>query len=118
MRKPPYSFVRAHRRRWGLTQEELARLLGVANAATVSRIERAVRTPTATVMIGCSILFGLPDGELFASLQKSVEAVVANAAKGLCDGLEDKTDRHSLRKREFLEAALQRITKPKPPNDI
>jgi transcriptional regulator with XRE-family HTH domain len=118
MRNRPYSFVRAHRRHWGLTQHELAMLLGVENAATVSRIERAVRTPTATAMLGCSILFGVPDAELFASLQESVEAVVANAAKGLYNGLLDKADPHSLRKREFLEAALQRITKAKSSNDI
>ena len=93
-------------------------LLGIANPATVSRIERAVRTPTAMAMLGCSILFGVPDAELFAALQENVEAVVADAAKGLHNGLLDKTDPPSLRKREFLEAALQRITKPKPCNDL
>lgn len=116
MRKRPHSFVRAHRRRWGLTQEELATLLGVESSTTVSRIERSVRTPTAPMLIACSILFGLPHAELFASLYEGVEEVVANAAKGLYDRLEEKADPGSLRKREFLEDIFLRIGSPQTAN--
>src|SRR5712671_7809937 len=91
MRKRSYSFVRAHRRRWGLTQAELALLLGVASSTTVSRIERSVRTPTATVMVACCILFGLPAPELFTSLHDDLEELVGTAAKNLYDALEEKT---------------------------
>ena len=77
-----------------------------------------MRTPTAATMIGCSILFGVPDGELFPSVYDTVEETVVNAAKGLYDGLGEKTDERSLRKREFLEAALRRITNPKQPPEV
>ena len=93
-------------------------LLGIASSTTVSRIERSVRTPTATMMIACSILFGLSHSELFASLSEGAEEVVANAAKDLYDGLQDKTDQRSLRKREFLEAILLRITSPNPSYEV
>lgn len=118
MRKQPYSFVRAHRRRWGLSQAELAALLGVTASTSVSRIERAARSPAASAMIGCSILFGVPPCELFTSFYETVEEVVANAAKSLYDSLEHRTDERSVRKREFLEAALLRIASPKPDPEV
>jgi transcriptional regulator with XRE-family HTH domain len=95
-----------------LSQAELAALLGFASSTTVSRIERAVRTPTATVMVACCILFGLPAPELFTTLHDDIEEVVGTAAKILCDGLEGKTDKASVRKREFLEEVLSRLINP------
>jgi transcriptional regulator with XRE-family HTH domain len=109
MRKRSYSFVRAHRRRWGLSQAELAILLGIVSSTTVSRIERSVRTPTSTVMIACCILFGLPALELFGSLHEEIEEVVGTAAKNLNDALKGMTDKPSIRKREFLEQVLRRL---------
>jgi transcriptional regulator with XRE-family HTH domain len=118
MRKRSYSFVRAHRRRCGFSQAELALLLGVASSTTVSRIERSVRTPTATVMVACCILFGLPAPELFTSLHDEIEEVVGTAAKTLYDGLEGKTDKLSVRKREFLEELLSRLVSRNPSKGI
>jgi transcriptional regulator with XRE-family HTH domain len=118
MRKRYYSFVRAHRRRCGFSQAELALLLGVASSTTVSRIERSVRTPTATVMVACCILFGLPAPELFTSLHDEIEEVVGIAAKDLYDGLEAKTDKLSVRKREFLEQLLSRLVSRDHPKGI
>jgi len=109
MRNRSYSFVRAHRRRWGLSQAELAMLLGIVSSTTVSRIERSVRTPTSTVMIACCILFGLPAPELFGSLHEEIEEVVGTAAKNLYDALKGMTDKSSIRKREFLEEVLSRL---------
>jgi len=109
MRKRSYSFVRAHRRRWGLSQSELALLLGIASSTTVSRIERSVRTPTTTMLVACCILFGLPAPELFSTLHDEIEEVVGTAAKTLYDALEGKTDKQSVRKREFLEQVLSRL---------
>jgi len=84
-------------------------LLGVESSTTVSRIERSVRTPTATTLVACSILFGLSPAELFASLYEGAEELVTNAAKKLYDRLEEKVDPDSLRKREFLESMFLRI---------
>jgi transcriptional regulator with XRE-family HTH domain len=111
MRKRSYSFVRAHRRRWGLTQVELAMLLGAGSSTTVSRIERSIRVPTVTVLIACSILFGLPAPELFSSLHDEIAEIVGTAAKSLYDDLEGKTDKQSVRKRQLLEDVLTRIIK-------
>jgi transcriptional regulator with XRE-family HTH domain len=79
-----------------LTQAELALLLGVASSTTVSRIERSVRTPTATVLVACCILFGLPAPDLFTSLHDEIEEVVGTTVKNLCDALEGKNDSQSI----------------------
>lgn len=60
-------------------------------------------------MVACCILFGLPAPELFISLHDEIEEVVGTAAKALCDALEGKTDKPSVRKREFLEEVLSRL---------
>ncbi len=113
-----YSLVRAYRRRWGLTQTEVAALLGITSSTTVSRIERSIRRPTATNVIAYCILFGVPASELFVSLHDEIEEIVAAAAKHLYDELETKDDKLSLRKREFLEKALMRITSPNPSHNV
>jgi transcriptional regulator with XRE-family HTH domain len=107
-----YSFVRAHRRRWGLTQTELAALLGVESSTTISRIERSVRRPTAPNVVAYSVLFDVPASELFASLHGQIKESVSAAAKRLYDELEQKGDSQSLRKREFLEEVLVRVASP------
>lgn len=112
MRKHSYSFVRAERRRWGLTQAEVAALLGVESATTVSRIERAVRQPTAATVIAYSVLFGLPVSELFVSLHDRIEGEVFVAARRLHDTLEDEGGSGSRRKRDFLEQVLARSIVP------
>lgn len=118
MRKRSYSFVRAHRRRWGLSQVELALLIGIASSTTVSRIERSVRRPTTTVLVACCILFGLPAPELFSSLHDEIEDVVGTAAKNLYDALEGKTDKQSVRKREFLGEVLSRLINSNSSKDV
>src|SRR6185312_14558620 len=109
MRQRTYSFVRAHRRRLGLSQSELAALIGVASSTTVSRIERSKRMPTTPVMIACCVLFGLPAPELFISLYEEIEEVVVTAVKALHEELEGRTDKLTVRKRDFLEEVLTRV---------
>ena len=60
-------------------------------------------------MVACCVLFGLPAPELFTTLHDEIEEVVGTAAKALCDALEGKTDKLSVRKREFLEQVLARL---------
>ena len=69
-------------------------------------------------MVACCILFGLPAPELFTSLHDEIEEVVGIAAKDLYDGLEAKTDKLSVRKREFLEQLLSRLVSRDHPKGI
>jgi hypothetical protein len=65
--------------------------------------------PTTAVMIACCVLFGLPTPELFTSLYEEIEEIVATAVKALHEEIEERADKHSVRKREFLEEVLTRV---------
>jgi transcriptional regulator with XRE-family HTH domain len=110
MGKKSYSFILAHRKRWALTQEELARLLLFSSGSTVSRIERSQRPPVTATLIACSIVFGFTPPDLFPTLYDQIEEAVVTAAKILHDESEGATDKRSKRKRALLEAILSRAT--------
>ena len=71
--------VRRHRRTWAFTQEELATLLGVREAA-VSQYEQLVRTPSREALVGLQFIFSKSAHELVPALGVSViRAVMGNA---------------------------------------
>lgn len=111
MRKEPYSYVRRNRRRWGLTQRELALLLGLSSSTAVSRIERSKRTPSTATLIACSIVFGLSVPELFPLLQKEIEEAVLGTAKDLYEQLDAKNDKQWELKRKLFKEILARVIK-------
>ena len=65
--------LRTYRRRRGLTQKELARLLLGCSGTNISRIERGLRRPTADTVIAASVLFGVSTEELFPGLYHDIE---------------------------------------------
>ena len=112
MRRKSYAFVRSHRRKWGLTQVELARLVGLSSRSAVSRIERAERVPTTATIIACGIIFGLATSDLFPSLHEEIEEIVRLAIASLQEELMDKPDKVSERKRALLTQVRERINNP------
>lgn len=113
MARKPYAFIRAHRRKWGLTQVELARLIGFASRSAVSRLERAKRPPATETIIACGIIFGLDVPELFPSLHDGIEQEVLVAISTLRKKLAKSTDDVSIRKRRLLEEIQERINNRK-----
>lgn len=110
MRRKSYAFVRSHRRKWGLTQVELARLIGLSSRSAVSRIERAERVPTTATIVACGIIFGLAPSDLFPSLHEEIEEIVQAAVAALQEELADQPDKVSVRKRALLTQVLERIS--------
>jgi len=111
MRKEPYSYVRRNRRQWGLTQRELAELLGLSSSGAVSRIEHSKRRPSTATLIACSIVFGLVTPDLFPILHVEIEEAVLGTAKELYERLETKNDKQSERKQKLLKDILARAIK-------
>ena len=60
------NYLRKYRRRAGLTQDELAFLLGCKSGAKVSRYERFARTPNLQTALAYEVVFGAPARELLA----------------------------------------------------
>lgn len=108
MSSPVHSYLRTHRRTWGLTQKELAFLLGRKSPTHVSRLEKRKRMPSIDIVLACEILFGVTSKEVFPALYEEIEDSVMTRAAAFYEELEHKTGRAALRKKEFLSAVLRR----------
>jgi len=63
-----HNYLKTYRRRAGLSQDELAYLLGCADGAKVSRYERRERQPSLETLLAYQVLLGPDASELFAGL--------------------------------------------------
>jgi transcriptional regulator with XRE-family HTH domain len=103
-RKLP-NYLLAHRKRFGLTQDETAFLLGVKSGAKVSRYERLGRVPSLKTALALQALFGVPVAELFAGIYEQVEKETSERARILEGKIQrDATNRSNARKAELLRA--------------
>lgn len=103
-----HSYLRTHRRKWALTQKELAFLLGHKSPTHISRLEQGKRAPSKEVVIACEVLFGLSPRSCFPKSYAEVEGAVLARAATLYKQLDENTKQVSMRKKEFLSAALKR----------
>ena len=99
--------LRAYRRNWGLSQQELAGLLGFS-PTEVSRIEHGKRTPLLETALACSTLFGVSLYELFPQLAAEIEEKLVEKISRLREDDFHSTTPLELRKRELLDQALER----------
>lgn len=67
------NYLRTYRKRSGLTQSEVAFLLGCKNAGQVSRYERRHRLPTLRTALACASILRVPLETLFAGVQREVD---------------------------------------------
>ena len=66
------NYLRTYRKRSGLTQREVAFLLGSKNGAQLSRYEKHRRLPPLHTALAFETIFKIPLPELFAGLRESV----------------------------------------------
>src|SRR6266436_3509257 len=76
------NYLRAYRKNSGLTQEEVAFLLGFDNANLVSRYEKRQRMPPVRTALAYEAIFGIPIAELFAGVRQGIVSDVEKAAFG------------------------------------
>jgi len=72
MAAPAASRLQALRRKSGLTQREVASIVGVANDVQIYRHENGVSIPPLLIALRYSILFQEPIGEIFPGLYDAV----------------------------------------------
>ncbi|MHB8147502.1 MAG: helix-turn-helix domain-containing protein [Vulcanimicrobiaceae bacterium] len=112
--KSKLCYLRTHRRQWGLTQQELAGLMGFRSASHVSRIENGKRDPTTDTVLACEVIFGVSGLAMFPCAYDAVEDRVMRDLHRLHLSLSDVRPK-DLRKRELLSLAFARaITRPNP----
>lgn len=103
MTKPQIRYVlRAHRRSAGLSQKEVATLLGLESAAHVCHIEQGRRDPSFLTALAYAALFGAPLGELFPqTAQQAIEGLTKQAG-ALHDQIRYNHALRSTHKAKFL----------------
>ena len=111
--RKPANYLRSHRLRWGLSQGELARLLGWKRAEVVSRIEQKHRPPTLKLVIACFILFGTAAAELFPDISASIEIDVMARIWELYEKVQGDPSKKTKIKIELLEGAIARAEQRK-----
>ncbi len=72
----PIANLRTHRKRAGLSQRELARLLGYTDEGAVSRHEQSQSLPPLLIALCYEIIFQVPVAVLFSGLHGSAQEVV------------------------------------------
>ncbi len=108
------NYIEMHRRRLGLSQEDLSRLICLEHGASVSRYERGTRLPALESLLALEIVLCEPVSALYAGIRERVEAEVAERAHDLLEELGDvPTDDLSLK----LEV-LGRLARPDEPRIV
>jgi transcriptional regulator with XRE-family HTH domain len=101
------SYLRTYRRRSGLTQAEVAFLLGTTSGAKMSRYERLSRRPNLQTALGLQAIFGLATKEILPRLFVAVERRIIARAHLLSRQLKQRADSsRTRRKLTFLSAFI------------
>lgn len=111
-RKLP-NYLRASRKQAGLSQDDLAFLLGCGSGTKVSRYELFRRQPGLVTVFALESIFRKPARELFAGMYEDAEQQTAERARRLIERLHTHRDGAQLRRKLAL---LQTIAGDAPSN--
>src|SRR5713101_7646270 len=87
------NYLRAHRKRAGLTQREVAFLLGLKARGPISELEKRHRLPLLRTALALEIIFGVSAGELFGGVLQSVHTDVERRIEEFTTLLRTKADK-------------------------
>src|SRR3954447_25709975 len=82
------NYLRSHRKKSGLSQDELALLLGCRSGTKVSRYENCIRKPELETLLALELLFRKPASELFGGINDAVRFVTHRRINGLIKKLD------------------------------
>jgi transcriptional regulator with XRE-family HTH domain len=85
------SYLRTHRKRSGLSQHEVARVLGIENGGLVCRYELGHHLPPLLVALGLEALFQVPISQLFRGLGETVTQTVEDRLLSLGTELQSRS---------------------------
>ena len=100
---PLDNYISTHRRMAGLSQEELAVLMGNELRESIGRYEQGVRRVDLHGALALEIIMDEPLQYLFAGVSEKVRADVARRAKALLEGMTDKSSARNAQKLTTLD---------------
>ena len=101
------TYLRSHRRNSGLTQREIASVLGYKHANPVCRHEQAISIPPFFIALAYETVFRVPAAQMFPGFYRTVEHAVetrlaAFEAELQSKSAHDRDARATARKLEWL----------------
>jgi transcriptional regulator with XRE-family HTH domain len=101
------NYLRTYRRRAGLSQNEVAFLLGCKDKVIVSRFERGTSVPTLKTALAYQAIFGASVSELFAGMYEDIESQIIEQAKLLIENYHKSSNKKvEAHKKEFLRVLI------------
>jgi transcriptional regulator with XRE-family HTH domain len=88
-RKPLPNYLRMHRKRAGLSQDDVAFLLGGRSGTRISRYERFRCRPTLDTALAFEAVYRVPAHQLFSGLRDRIRQDVGRRAQTLAARLKD-----------------------------
>ena len=114
MSPPLNNYLRTHRKTVGLSQKDVAFLLGKKSGSCISKFEQSKTYPNLRSSLSYQIFFETPAEELFAGVHNQVELQTLNRIAKLITILERKGNNPKiLRRINYLEEVARRIAKSK-----
>jgi transcriptional regulator with XRE-family HTH domain len=107
------NYLRAYRKRIGLSQDDVASLLGYKSGAQVSRYERGTRKPTLENSLAFEAILSVPARELFAGRYEKVAKAVSRRAAQLAERLK-APEAGAVRARRLRAVAALRSSRSSP----
>jgi transcriptional regulator with XRE-family HTH domain len=104
------NYLRTHRRRFGLSQADVAMLLGAVSGTKVSRYENFTRMPGTLTILAFEIIFNQPASELFAGSYDAVRLAVQERARRMMKRAIAQPGKHAgktFRKLDLLRAIVE-----------
>jgi transcriptional regulator with XRE-family HTH domain len=84
------NYISMHRKAAGLSQDELAVLLGVGGRSAVAKYELALRMPELEAAIAFEIIFDEPIQSVFAGVAHRIQNSIRSRARALSEATPEK----------------------------
>lgn len=101
------NYVRARRKKAGLSQRDLAFILGYGKAAAISRHELFRSIPPLIMALAYEVIFQTPIAELFPGLHETVEAAIEKQIAELEARLQRDKSKQSVRSSRESDRKLE-----------
>lgn len=99
--------MRVLRRRLGLTQRELAYVIGYKNDSQISHIENGSRTPQLAEVLMIELVFGVPAVTIFPEIRSAVGTGVSHRVRRIMADLPESDSFHP--RVSYKAAQLERV---------
>lgn len=103
------SYLHTLRKRWGLSQPDLAALLGITGSA-LSRFENRSRHPSAKLVVAAEVIFGHGAKDVFPRYYQEIERAVVERARAQYKLQETQSGPDARERLRFLDEIIDRAS--------